>query len=177
VNYNFPPPRMNYSTPPPSASAPSSGRNQRRLSYAPKTYQATTTRAVEPSSPPEIVEDLEPAAIKFQRTRDMSTPVTIKLFVDDTQVQRMLLPPSSSFKKLEGVVQVKCEKYFDRKIEIGKISYVDSNNDLVRLLEEDDWLECKYDLRKELFIRLDLIDVTDAGSNECLEEDIFAAYE
>jgi hypothetical protein len=160
---------------PPSSSKSSKQQQQRRLSYTPKTYQATTSRALEPS--PHAVEEVEPAAIKYQRIRDTTVPVTIKCFIDDTPVHHMLVFSTASFRKVQDVIQAKSERYFSRRIEIGKICYVDANSDLVRLCEEEDWIECKYDQRKELYLRIDLIDVTDAGSTENIEQDIFAAYE
>jgi hypothetical protein len=156
-NYN-----ESYDTPPPSASLPSlpSSAQQQRIQHL---YQEALTNESESSPPPTSTEEVETEAVKFQRMRD--TPIAIKLFIDDTQIQRMLVFPIVSFKKVEDLIQVKCEKYFKRKIEIGMICYVEARNgDLVRVLKEEDWLECKYEMRRADFIRLDLIDCTDNGS-------------
>jgi hypothetical protein len=127
-------------------------------------------------SSPTNMEEVETEAVKFQRLRDKMNPISIQLFVDDTQVQRMLLFPTVSFKKVKELIQVKCEKYFECKIEVGMICYVDSDGDLVRVLKEEDWIECKYDMRRDVFLRLDLIDCTSI-SMENSEGDIFSAYE
>ncbi|KAL3901833.1 MAG: hypothetical protein SGCHY_000304 [Lobulomycetales sp.] len=143
------------------------------VSYAPKSYAVETSRFASPASPPMSVEEREPPSKKYQRERDPSTPVTIKLFVDDTPIQRMLIFPSAPYETVNDLIQKKCNKYYSRTVEIGKICYADTNGDLVRVVEEDDWVDCKYDLREELYIRLDLIDVVDG---EAAVDDLVDAY-
>jgi hypothetical protein len=140
----------NYSTPPQTAYSPSAQHQRRQLLDQSHEFTFSTPM---------------PAAVKFQGMQ--CTPISIQLFVDGTQVQRMLLFPTISFDKVAELIQVKCEKYYKRKIEIGMICYVEARNgDLAQIMKEEDWLKCKYDMRREDFLRLYLIDCTDAGSLE-----------